>query len=122
MEKNHREVWQYNFYPKDPFTQVGTDEVPVVYWLQVWAMVPLSDAQERFGWKTSLTHYNDDAVTWANPGDYWIELNYPAEHPFYQVPGSDSMDMAFVITTPEPATLSLLLMGCVALSRLRKRT
>jgi len=89
--------WQYNFYIDDPdiqFIQQGTTADPCVYWIDVQAQ-PL-DTQARFGWKTSLEHWNDDAVwgqglePWTGP---WYELFYPDGHP-YQF---ESIDLAFVI-------------------------
>jgi hypothetical protein len=62
-----------------------------------------------WGWKTSLDHWNDDAV-WSVPGTIWQELRDPAT--------GESLDLAFVIT-PEPATLSALLLGILALCRRR---
>jgi hypothetical protein len=87
--------WQYNFYPQEPFYQMGTPEQPVVYWLDVQAH-PL-DEQAFFGWKTSIDHWNDDAVWGEGFEPYmgpWYELIYPPQHPLYP----QSIDLAFVIT------------------------
>ncbi|MCX5653319.1 MAG: PEP-CTERM sorting domain-containing protein [Planctomycetota bacterium] len=116
-------VWQYNFYipPTEAFVQQGTPEKPIVYWLDVMAIQPLVPGEiidpTVFGWKTSINHWNDDAVfgDTYNPGappEYWRELIDPRT--------GQSLDMAFVIT-PEPATLSLLALGGLALLRRSRR-
>jgi hypothetical protein len=92
--------WQYNFFIDDSlaFIQQGTEEQPVVYWLDVQAH-PL-DTQAWFGWKTSRDHWNDDAVWGTGPEPYygsWFELTYPDGHPYYP----ESIDLAFVITGEE---------------------
>ncbi|MCK4357548.1 MAG: hypothetical protein KAW92_02155, partial [Candidatus Cloacimonetes bacterium] len=100
-DDNHYLCFKYNFYlqPEDYFYQEGTIDEPVVYWLDIQA-VPLDDSNPdiRFGWKTSLDHWNDDAV-WAIgeepcPG-LWNELRYPMGHPFCP----ESIDLAFELTT-----------------------
>ncbi len=89
--------WQYNFFidPGEAFIQEGTPDVPIIYWLVVQARP--DDLDTRFGWKTSLDHWNDDAV-WGDgivpfPGP-WYELRYPWGHPME----GQSIDLAFVIT------------------------
>ncbi len=90
--------WQYNFYMDDneAFWQDGTPNTPRVYWLSVQALP--NDPQAWFGWKTSLDHWNDDAVWGLGQvpflGD-WYELIYPPVHPM----GGQSIDLAFVITS-----------------------
>ena len=97
--------WQYNFFipPEQAFLQRGGPGEPVIYWLGVTA-VPV-DGAARFGWKTSLEHWNDDAV-WSfrpdPPSGPWEELRYPPQHPMER----ESIDLAFVITgTEEPQEL-----------------
>ena len=105
-----------------------------IYWLDVKAF-PFVDPNSgevtgTFGWKTSLDHWNDDAVYWdegdAGGAGKWVDLHYPAsgwdfdagqerDHPL----AGQSIDLAFVIT-PEPATLSLLALGGLALIRRRR--
>ena len=92
--------WQYNFFidASDAFIQQGTENEPIVYWLDVQARP--ADPSALFGWKTSLDHWNDDAV-WGQglepyPGP-WFELRYP---PMHELAG-ESIDLAFVITTDE---------------------
>ena len=77
------------------FTQHGTTQEPVVYWLDVQAH-PRQGSPALFGWKTSETNWNDDAVwgegrePFAGP---WDELIYPEEHPRR----GDSIDLAFAL-------------------------
>ena len=102
--------YQYNFLipEANAFMQQGDPNNPIVYWLGVQAIV--NDANAKFGWKTSADHWNDDA-TWRMGGN-WYELTYPSGHPLC----GQSIDLAFVIT-PEPATLSLLAVGGLAILR-----
>ena len=55
------------------------------------------------GWKTSLTHLNDDAVWWDAAAGMWKELRDP-NNPL------QSVDLAFAIV-PEPSTAALALVG-----------
>ena len=112
--------WQYNFLIdyQEAWRQQGTPANPVIYWLNVQAFP--SDQDVSFGWKSSLWHWNDDAVWWdgrLNSGlGGWAELIYPDGHEY----AGDSIDMAFVIT-PEPATIALLGIGwAVVLTRKRQ--
>jgi len=78
VEGDHQ-AWQYNFYidPRDAFMQEGTPGDPIVYWLDVSATP--SDDQAFFGWKTSMEHWNDDAV-WADSpkrSSLWRRINRP---------------------------------------------
>ncbi len=92
--------WQYNFFIDEAmaFIQQGTPSNPKVYWLDVQAVS--HDQAAWFGWKTSLEHWNDDAVWGDGPEPYegpWYELIYPDGH-LYE---GQSIDLAFVITTTE---------------------
>lgn len=94
--------WLYTFRVpvEDAFFQRGSEMEPIVYWLDVQAE-PL-DADALFGWKTSLDHWNDDAV-WGMgmepyPG-WWRELRYPPEHEYY----GQSIDLAFALNN-EPTS------------------
>ncbi|MBP7745833.1 MAG: hypothetical protein KA383_06835 [Phycisphaerae bacterium] len=104
---NHHMTWQYNMVDiPDPFYQnLGT-----IYWLDISVKLP-DGTPPWFGWKTSLEHWNDDAVWGDFPSPDWMELR----DPFTQ----QSLDLAFVIT-PEPASLCMLLIaGVLGLRRCR---
>ena len=110
---NDHQCYQYNLYiNRDEAFEQQED---TVYWLDVDAMAVCDDA--TFGWKTSVDHWNDDAVFYddGDPSGEPQELRYPEWH----VLNPESIDMAFVIT-PEPATIALLAVGGLALLR-RKR-
>ena len=92
-------IYQLNFNipPSEAYYQEGSPEFPIIYWLVVEAQLP-SPGSTMLGWKTRSyfeAHFNDDAVWRSTPASSWIELRYPAGHPYYQ----DSIDMAFVITS-----------------------
>ena len=95
--------WKYTFeIPTEmAFCQQGTADAPVVYWLDVKAE-PLDDTGEaRFGWKTSIDHWNDSAVWGVGMEPYpgpWQELLYPMMHELYMQP----IDLAFAIEGDEP--------------------
>jgi len=92
--------YRYDFYIDlcDAFIQQGDPCAPIVYWLDVQAKVDAMVDDVRFGWKTSLEHWNDDAV-WARGNEDshgpWQELRYPPGHPL----DGNSIDLAFAITT-----------------------
>ncbi|MBN1827482.1 MAG: T9SS type A sorting domain-containing protein [Candidatus Eisenbacteria bacterium] len=91
--------WQYNFFidPADAFYQEGNAAEPMVYWLDVQAIVSGPGAY-LFGWKTTLDHWNDDAVWGQGMEPFlgpWYELIYP---PMHEMAGQ-SIDLAFAITT-----------------------
>jgi hypothetical protein len=88
--------WMYTFVidPAEAFHQVGTPDAPIVYWLDLQAWSEFPDA--TFGWKTSLDHWNDDAVWGIGMEPYfgpWNELRYPPQHPFHP----ESIDLAFAL-------------------------
>jgi hypothetical protein len=98
--------WEYDFdISQFPFVQRGSEEYPKVYWLDVQAE-PM-DGLTYFGWKTSLNHWNDDAVYGMGNEPYpgpWYELRYPLLHPM----AGQSIDLAFAITgRMQPPTLTI---------------
>ena len=102
LNDNHEMCIKYNCYldSADYFLQEGTPEEPIIYWLDVQAAPLDSDIDCRFGWKTSLDHWNDDAVWTEGNEPYnglWQELRYPLGHEFE----TESVDLAFAITTQE---------------------
>jgi len=133
-------VWQYNFLIDEPLAL--QQEQGNIYWLAVANVDPnndgildtldLNDALQgfnRFGWKTSRDHFNDDAVFIDLPdvfGQPLDQLGPPIGAPFPGLPWRElidpftgqSLDLSFVIT-PEPATLALMTLATMAI--LRKR-
>jgi hypothetical protein len=88
--------WLYKFYVPidDAYFQQGTEANPITYWLDVQAYPHDPDAW--FGWKTSVEHWNDDAVWGDGVEPYygpWFELRYPPSHPWFP----QSIDLAFSI-------------------------
>ena len=124
LPNNHQYTYQYNLYPdgSDEGGLLFEQQEGTVYWLEVSAKLVGFEPTERWGWKTADTgtypdpytgnHYMDDAI-WAHtlPTNVWMD---PLEDQ-----SSNSLDLAFVIT-PEPATLSLLTLGGLALIRRRR--
>jgi hypothetical protein len=78
----------------------------------------------EWGWKTTESVEGNSSVFWDSKnvwgphgGDWkWTQLLTPQGHHSPR----DPMDLAFVLTTPEPATLLLLAAGAAAVLR-RKR-
>jgi len=109
------QVWQYNFFI--PPTEAFFQNQGTIYWLnvQVQPQPPVDPAGPFvFGWKTSIDHFNDDAVFGDNdalsaPPPLWRELR----DPFITPPRS--LDLAFVLDTiPEPASFALVAVAMVA--------
>ena len=93
---DHNMYFQYNVFlnEKDWFFQ----EEGTIYWLCLSAMVqPGLYEQPLWGWKSSVNHWNDDAVRGIWYELEWMELFEPPE---FQV----SLDLAFVITGGEEPT------------------
>jgi hypothetical protein len=89
-------IWQYNFYPTNPFAQQGSPANPIVYWLSVTAGTNTA----LFGWKTATNHWNDDAVVGhldpqGSPLFDWKELRDPQDPTGL----GRSLDLAFALTT-----------------------
>jgi hypothetical protein len=89
-----QQIWQYNFFfdRTNAFVQDGTPEEPKTNWVVVSAII--EEPGCFIGWKTSTSHWNDDAV-WRLPQVPWAELRYPPMHPY----AGESIDLAFVITS-----------------------
>jgi hypothetical protein len=88
-------LYRFNVPVDEAFFQSGSEMEPIVYWLDVQAMPHDPDA--FFGWKTSVEHWNDDAVWGEGVEPYfgpWEELRYPPGHPFFP----ESIDLAFRLT------------------------
>lgn len=105
---DHDLFFQYNVVDiPDPFFQIeGT-----IYWLNI--SVTVEDPIAQWGWKTSMDHFQDDAVWGDFPDPFWEELLDPIT--------GESLDMAFVIT-PAPGTLVLLgIAGLAGCCRRRRR-
>lgn len=93
--------FQYDFpVVNQPFVQTGSVAKPTIYWLDVQAHMPMSPQPLwKFGWKTSVTNWNDDAVWVMNTepyfGNQWQPLVYPPQHPR----AGQSIDLAFRLNT-----------------------
>ncbi len=89
-----RRIWQIDVdIPRDEaFQQKGSSSKQVIYWLDAFVE---TDGKGELGWKTSDEHFMDNAVR-DKPGT-WLELNYPAGHPYYD--STMRFDLAFAITT-----------------------
>jgi hypothetical protein len=113
LSQNHSGVWLYSFIAPPDACDLFYQEASTIYWLGIEASP--QDGEAVFGWKTSVNHWNDDAV-YDEPISSWLELRYPDGHEYQ----GQSIDLAFVVGgIPEPATICLLGLG--ALSLLRKR-
>jgi hypothetical protein len=110
IEHDHVNTYQYNIENiADPFWQ----EHGEIYWLEVSVRL-VYGTDEMWGWKSSIDHFEDDAV-WGHdePETIW-------ENELYEPPEfTQSLDLAFVIT-PEPTTLSLLALGGLLILRSRR--
>jgi len=104
---NHFLTGQINI--RIPNEEAFLQEAGTIYWLDISVLSPFSGTNAPIdfgvGWKTSLEHFNDDAV-WGDDldgdgkADFWSELRDPITQ--------ESLDLAFVITTvPEPSAILL---------------
>ena len=110
---DHQDYYQINIDDISAVTEPFIQEKDTVYWLAIHIGVE-DYANTKIGWKTSLDHWNDDAVYYLADEQHpygWRELIDPDT--------GSSLDMAFVIT-PEPATICMFALGGLALRR-RKR-
>lgn len=107
VKPDHFLFYQWNLEDiLDPFVQ----EAGKIYWLDLSVMAP--GAPTGIGWKTSIEHFNDNAVWGDLPTPIWKELLDPIT--------GISLDLAFVIT-PEPATVMLLAAGLAMSAWTRRR-
>jgi hypothetical protein len=116
IPNDHQEYYQINV---DNIQNPWQQQEGTIYWLGIHIGVDVSQGPAAIGWKTTLDHWNDDAVYWytilgqQDPTDPdWREMFEPGT--------SQSLDMAFVIT-PEPATMTLLAIGGLAMLRRRRK-
>ena len=97
------QCWMYSFdLEVGEFIQEGTSDNPVVYWLDVQAQPMDQNPECRFGWKTSVNHWNDNAVWGIGYEPYpgpWNELYHPEN--------GEQIDMAFAITGMEHPNILL---------------
>lgn len=101
----------------EPFVQQKGE----IYWLGISI-----DTTNADGWKTADLdsypapftgrHFEDDAVFRVGDGP-WGELHYPSGHPR----GGQSIDLAFVITVPEPASIVLFGLAAIAFALHNRR-
>jgi hypothetical protein len=123
---NHDNMYQYNISLIDnPFIQ----EAGQTYWL----MISMDFQGCEWGWKTTESVEGNGSVFWDTyytygPHDYWwrhpeIDWKWTAlkEGGWCYPNPSQQLDLAFVLTTPEPATIMLLGLGAAALLRRKHR-
>lgn len=93
LPDDHQAYFQYNVRITD---DLFWQEEGTIYWLNISAIVAEAPTME-WGWKSSVDHWNDDAV-WGLWGVLaWVDMYEPPEF-------TQSLDLAFVITNnPIPA-------------------
>lgn len=93
------QIWKYDFFPQNPFRQLGSPQMPKVYWLSV---VTKTAPGRVFGWKTTFDHYNDFAV--YSPALLLFDGNYPMPQSPWQVitdPQGRKRELSFMLTTSQ---------------------
>jgi hypothetical protein len=90
------QIWQYNFYLKNPFYQQGQPYAPIIYWLTV--MAKPSQAGKTFGWKTTRDHFNDAAVFAQVP---YGQFPSPAAWSVVKSPAQKKLELAFAMTSSQ---------------------
>jgi hypothetical protein len=111
---NHDDMYQYNIDVIDnPFVQ----QAGHTYWLEI----SMDYYGCEWGWKTTLTNSGNPSVFWDTYGYHgwaWQQLKEPSGWCYPRTP--QPLDVAFVLTVPEPATVIMLIAGAAIL--LRKRS
>lgn len=111
---NHQKMFQYNIpFIDTPFTQ----EAGETYWLEI----SMDYYGCQWGWKTAIEQEGNPATFWDTYGCWggqWQQLKEPSGWCWPNLP--QPLDVAFVLTVPEPATVVLLVSGIALLLR-RKR-
>jgi hypothetical protein len=95
IPNDHKDIYQCNICNiTDPFPQ----QAGQIYWL-VLSITIRDPVGTHIGWKTSLDHFEDDAVCWINPTGIWgwTKVINPATDKWW------ALDLAFVITGREEA-------------------
>jgi len=116
---DHLGVYQYNI-DMTNLPLYFEQQEGEIYWLLLKVTIAEGD-EFAFGWKTSDTQWNDDAVYDATPDVWppdWQELTDPGI-----VTAVVSLDLAFVLNStpvPEPGITALVGLGLIALLRRRK--
>jgi hypothetical protein len=76
LPNNHQAYFQYDVYIDTLTEDAFWQEKDSIYWISIAAV--LEDAQNyQWGWKSSIDHWNDDAVWAVPPGYDWTELYEP---------------------------------------------
>ncbi len=103
VPNDHQAFYQINVMGiRDPFIQRQGE----IYWLDISVDLRGESETGQLGWKTSPDHFMDDAVYWDPIDQRRIEIFDPS---------GQSLDMAFVVNVPEPATLGLWGLGLLGL-------
>ena len=91
------QVYQYCFFPTNPFYQLGTAAAPTNYWLAIRAQFGDNNSQTNYGWKSAAIPYGDPAVwgTFAGlPVGNWQSITNPQTQ--------QPMHLSMLLTTSNP--------------------